>query len=350
MLSKKSILFIGSESYDAATITIIEGLNKIGYTIYVYKKSNINSWFCNIIINDLNIVKDSIEFIISNLHWGTRWDLYKHFNMNTIKILIDGDDDNNNISWKNKYQLCIKNYNIADVNYLENNLLLNQRCMIDIKDYKPDIIFKSQKFSNEGIYLPFGINFTYLKFNKNIPLNKRNIDICHFSGPGRYRENMTNFINKNFKKYNVFNNKIYGEMIVDESIKEFCNKDNNIHSWHRWKTCDKYFETINNSKICIYVPAPGGWDSKRPWEILSQGSLLLYYKQAELIDKEYELNKISDYCQFNSYDELISKCEELLNNPNFLEKKRIECYNNAIKYFTSEPLAHYFISKIKNNS
>jgi hypothetical protein len=39
MLSKKSILFIGSESYDAATITIIEGLNKIGYTIYVYKKT-----------------------------------------------------------------------------------------------------------------------------------------------------------------------------------------------------------------------------------------------------------------------------------------------------------------------
>ena len=34
----KKILFIGSESYDAATITIIEGLYKLGFEILVYKK------------------------------------------------------------------------------------------------------------------------------------------------------------------------------------------------------------------------------------------------------------------------------------------------------------------------
>ena len=50
----KNILFIGSESYDGPTITIIEGLYNLGYKIFVYKKSNINSWFCNSIIDSLN--------------------------------------------------------------------------------------------------------------------------------------------------------------------------------------------------------------------------------------------------------------------------------------------------------
>ena len=51
----KKILFIGSESYDAATITIIEGLYKLGFEILVYKKLNINSWFCETIISNLEI-------------------------------------------------------------------------------------------------------------------------------------------------------------------------------------------------------------------------------------------------------------------------------------------------------
>ena len=44
---KKKILFIPSESYDATTIGIIEGLNELNFEILVYKKENINSWFCN---------------------------------------------------------------------------------------------------------------------------------------------------------------------------------------------------------------------------------------------------------------------------------------------------------------
>ena len=33
----KKILFIGSESYDSATILIIEGLHKLGFEIFVYR-------------------------------------------------------------------------------------------------------------------------------------------------------------------------------------------------------------------------------------------------------------------------------------------------------------------------
>ena len=42
---KKKILFIPTESYDDPAITIIEGLNKLGFEILTYKKNNINSWF-----------------------------------------------------------------------------------------------------------------------------------------------------------------------------------------------------------------------------------------------------------------------------------------------------------------
>ena len=57
----KEVLFIGSESYDGPTITIIEGLYKLGYKIYVYKKTNINSWFCNIIIDSLDNIEDTVD-------------------------------------------------------------------------------------------------------------------------------------------------------------------------------------------------------------------------------------------------------------------------------------------------
>ena len=59
----------------------IEGLNKIGFEILVYKKRNINSWFCNTIISNLDNIENNIDFIMSNLHWGTRWSLYNKFNI-----------------------------------------------------------------------------------------------------------------------------------------------------------------------------------------------------------------------------------------------------------------------------
>ena len=37
--TNKQILFIGSESYDGCTITVIEGLSKLGFKILVYKKN-----------------------------------------------------------------------------------------------------------------------------------------------------------------------------------------------------------------------------------------------------------------------------------------------------------------------
>ena len=89
---KKKILFIPTESYDDPAITIIEGLNKLGFEILTYKKNNINSWFCNKIVKNLDNIEDEIDFVISNLHWGTRWSLYKKLKHKVPYILIDGED------------------------------------------------------------------------------------------------------------------------------------------------------------------------------------------------------------------------------------------------------------------
>jgi len=349
---KKRILLIPSESYDGAIITIIEGLNKLGFEILVYKKDNINSWFCNTIIHSLENIEDNIDFILSNLHWGTRWDLYENFEHKVPYVLVDGDDHNNCSSWINKYNKYTQSYKIVDHNNnVVNKNLSNFRWMIKMPNtYKPDIIFKSQKFNKEGIYLPFGINNSYLKFHKNKKTRERKIDISHFPGPGVNRHHMTNFIKNNFKKYNVINKKIYGDLDCDCKIKPFCLEDQNIHSWHRWKTCKDYFNTINDSKICIYEPAPGGWDSKRPWEMLSQGTLLLFYKPNNFFDKEYSISNIEPYNQITSYDDLIEKSDHLLNNLNFLETKRKLVYDRAMKYFSSVPIARYFLWNIVKNN
>ena len=55
----KNVLFIGSESYDAPTITVIEGLQELGFNIFTIKKANINSWFGNKVIKNpkkLNLI------------------------------------------------------------------------------------------------------------------------------------------------------------------------------------------------------------------------------------------------------------------------------------------------------
>ena len=131
----KKILFIGSESYDGGTITIIEGLSQLGFDIYVYKKTNINSWFCNKIIDNLDNIEENIDFVLSNLHWGTRWSLYNYLNHKVPFILIDNDDrmhDDNISDWKNKYKNYCNVYKFEPPDEIKNMELSPYRWMEDI--------------------------------------------------------------------------------------------------------------------------------------------------------------------------------------------------------------------------
>jgi len=358
----KKILFIGSEAYDATTISIIEGLNILGFEIIVYKKQNINSWFCNTIINNLDNIEDNVDFILSNLHWGTRWSLYNSFKHKIPYILIDGDDriHGNNISdWMVKYVYNCKKYKLNPPDEIKNIELSPYRWMESIGNYKPDKIFMVAKYkiNKDCIYIPCGINNTYIEYFNNKEQIKKIYDISNFPGSGFYRKELENKLNnyKKTTKYNIWNSKIYGEMMVSDKIKKFCENDKNIHSWHRWRCCKDYFEKVMSSKIQLLSPvdkynAPGGVGIKRITEAIAGGNYILYHVQPDVDDSSYPIEEISPYSKikFQDYNEMIKKCEYLLERPDFLEEKRKECYENGMKYFTSEPIARYFLWNIIN--
>ncbi len=358
----KRLLFIGSESYDSPTIFIIQGLHNLGFEILVYKKTNINSWFCNKIINDMDNIEDNVDFILSNLHWGTRWSLYNKLNHKVPYILIDGDDrrhENNISDWKIKYNIYCKSYKLNPSEEIKNMELSPYRWVEYMGNYIPDKVFMSQKYkiNKDYIYLPFGIHDIYLKYFKNNHINSRMIDISHFPGPGQYRTKVNNILNsyKNSNNYKINTQAIHGENLnCDPKIIKYINNDKNIHSWHRWKINSSYFDYLNNIKILIYpgvdkYNAPG-WDSKRPWEALASGCFILFHKQPDFDNSQYPLQELCDICEFEheNYDQMIQKCKYLLQNPEILEQKRKECYENAVKYFTTEPIARYFLWNIIN--
>ena len=86
----------------------------MNFEILVYKKENINSWFCNKIIDSLENIEDEIDFVLSNLHWGTRWSYYKLLKHKVPYKLTKPYID----SWKcsdEQLKLMI-DYNIKDIN------------------------------------------------------------------------------------------------------------------------------------------------------------------------------------------------------------------------------------------
>lgn len=351
---KKKILFIPSESYDGATITIIEGLNDLGFEILTYKKNNINSWFCNKIIDNLNNIEVEIDFVLSNLHWGTRWSLYKKLHHKVPYILIDGDDrihGNERSNWLDKYNNYIRNYRVNPPEEIKNMELAPYRWMEKMEDYKPDIVFMSQKYNQnkDEIYLPFGINKSYIK--QNIKISKdRNYDICHIPGPGEYRKNMKIFINRFKSNYKVFNDQTNRNEIENNSIKDYIKRDNNIHSWHRWKINKDYFDVLNNSKITIYPgidkPNAPGWDSKRPWEILSNGSLILFTKPPNFDNSSYPLENLCKNIFYKDNKDLTNKLDYLLKDLVVLEEIRNKYYIDGIKYFNPKQISRYFLYNI----
>lgn len=365
---KKKVLFIPTESYDDPCITIIEGLNKLGFEILVYKKFNINSWFCNKIITNLENIEEKIDFVLSNIHWGTRWSLYNKLKHKVPYILIDGEDRLHEWSKHPKWK---RSSYIDTIEYREKKYIRNPplrirefklspiRWVEDLGKYKPDIVFKSQKYkiNKDCIYLPYGIKDFYLKYNINKSIKDREIDILHLDSKcmGKYRSDTIDYLN-NYKKktkFNIINGLVYGDTICDKRIKKLIDNDKNIHSWHRWRCCDEYFKTINNSKLLIYPSvdkynAPG-WDSKRPWETFSQNSLIIYQKQEDFDNSEYPIDELIGEFRYklDDYEDLKKKIELHLSDLDLLEEKRINICKNINKYFNSITITRYFLWNIK---
>ncbi len=357
IFTNKKVLFIGSESYDAAVISVIEGLEELGFEIYTIKKPNINSWFCNKIIDNPN--QFTFDFVLSCLHWGTRWSYYKRYNLNHyVKVLIDGDDNLGWKTWQDKYAYYVKHYRYNPPEEIKKLEIAPYRWVESLDGYNPDVVFTSQKQFKDinSFYLPFGIHKQYYSVAQNKDIKERDFDFTHIPGPGRYRDRMIKLL-KICRKFKIIPGRISNEVaygrgndMVSEKIREYIVNDDNVHSWHRWIIDRVYFNLLNNSKVLVY---PGIdhwpiWESKRPWEAYASGCLVLMSKPR--IDvSEYPLTKICEYAVYHSYVDFIKKCRFLYKNPEVLDEYRIQACLRAKKYFTAKPIANYFLEKIAQN-
>lgn len=359
---KKKILFIPSESYDATTIGIIEGLNELNFEILVYKKENINSWFCNKIIDSLENIEDEVDFVLSNLHWGTRWSYYKLLKHKVPYILIDGDDRlyyDNFSDWKNKYKKYIEKYPSATED-IKNKVLSPFRWMEKMENYEPDIVFFGQKYkvNKDDIFLPTSISNNYLKYFKDKDNYEKVYQVTNIPGPGFYRSHITHLVKEICEKQmklNVWNEKVYGDMLVPDKIRFFCENDDNVHSWHRWRICKDYQKKLMSSKILIIPPVdvynnPGGIGIKRVTEGLAAGCFILFHQQPDVDDSTYPIEELCPFSRFKflDYQECLNKIVYLLKNPKALEFHKNKMYKNAMKYYTSLPITRYFLWNINN--
>ncbi len=350
----KRILYIGSESYDAPCVTFLQGLQSLGFEVLVIKRSNINSWFCETIIDEYE--GQDIDFILSNLHWGTRWDYYETMDFpNVPKILIDGDDDVVSGDWRKKYAFYHQRYKVLSPdNIPQTDNVYTERWITPMGDYQPDIVFCAQKgFDNPAYYIPFGIQNEYLSYtkeNEKAPFMERSYFAAHVPGPGIHRrrtERLSKLLNKTPFLPFIHTNSVRGEAHVHNKIKAATELDKNKHSYHRWQQFSDYYKLLQNTKILIY---PGVdhwpfWDSKRPWEALSQGTILLM-KQPTIDVSAYPLTELAEECVYDGYWDL-TKHLHAFSKSSDLEALRDQMAENALKYFTPEPIARYALSIIK---
>lgn len=353
----KNILFIGSESYDAPTITVLSGLIELGFNIYTVKKPNINSWFCNKIIE--NPKEIDFDFVLSNLFWGTRWSYYKKYNLEKyLKVLIDGDDNLYWKTWRDKYIYYTKNCVFNPPEEIKNLNLMPYRWVEPLGDYNPDIVFTSQKQFNdkETFYLPFGIQKHYCDLFENKNTEERQFDFTHILGVGIYRRRMGKLmkISRRFKIIpgKISNESAYsrGNEIMPDAIRECIVNDYNVHSYHRWISDKLYFKLLNDSKVLIYpgIDHEPMWESKRPWEAYASGCLVIMRRPYTDVS-EYPITEICEYAVYDSYLGFIRKCRYLYKNQDFLEKMRKESFEKSKKYFTEKPIANYFLKIINDN-
>ena len=355
----KKILFIPSESYCAATIAIIEGLFSLGFKIYVPYKSNINSWFCDRVLESPQewLKKNRIDFVLSNLHWGTRWDYYAAWReelKDCPRVLLDGDDSRHGQDWLTRYEGWNSVYSARPDDEIAKLPFQPHRWMEDLHGYNPHHVFSSQKAPQDNcFYLPFGILSQYTEWRYHIDApGDRDIDFAAIPGDGPKRIRLNSFLQAQGHRIHGVLQKdaVKGFWVVDDKIMPACNNDPNIHSWHRWRLYPYYYHTLARSMALIY---PGvfdfpQWDSKRQWEAYAAGCMVIYERPT--IDmSSYPVTELSPPSVYDTYDELVEKCNWLADHPALFKKMRVRISNNAMRYFNSGALARRFLHILKEN-
>lgn len=348
----RAVLYVGNEAYDAVTITVLQGLQRLGFTIYALKKPNINSWFCNRVVESIDRL--NFDFVLSNLHCGTRWSYYERYHLHAYpKILIDGDDYHGEKNWREKFARYCRKYTYDPPDALKDMLLHPYRWVESLGSYQPDIVFTSQKPAGDtsSFYLPFGIQYQYNTLYEGRSTADRDIDIAHIPGLGTKRERLTE--NLGFLKSCkilpgvIHIDPVRGDEMVPVEIRDAVIKDYNVHSYHRWPTSRAYFRLLNRTKILLYPGVnPGSWwDSKRPWESYASGCLVMF-ERPEVDMAGYPVTDICDFAVYNSTLELVEKCWYLHRKPGFQDKLRTNAVASTWQYFSPEAISRYFLHKI----
>jgi len=344
----KAILFIPTESYDAATITVLQGLRELDWRIFTIGKPNINAWFVNEIIENPHKVK--FDFVLSNLHWGNRWDYYDKFKLHgRFKVLIDGCDNRGKKNWEQKYDFYREKYRSSPLALVMAKDLQPYRWMMGLHGYKPDIVFTSQKpHGSKTFYLPFGIRREYPQFALGKSGKERSIDFAHFPGPGSGRKRLTAFLAKTKLLGRIHNGTVLGQSIIPKQVERFVRRDNNVHSWHRWVSSGSYFWKLNNTKVLIYPNVytdRAHWDSMRIWEAYASGCLVLLEKP-NIDMSQYPATELCNEAQYTCLRDLVGKCKRLYSNQGRLEQLRLQAVEGALRYFTPVPLARMFLWQV----
>lgn len=348
----KKILFIPSESYGSAILTVMQGLEELGFSVYTIGKSNINSWWFNKVIDEPGSRR--FDFVLSGLLHGVRWEFYDRYKLHGyVKVLIDDVDNKGFDTWRDKYAFYDHRYkrNTKPPESVLNEDIQPCRWMEPLGNYEPDIVFTGQRnpFDQETFYLPFGIYREALDLCEGKPGPERSIDFANLPGNGDGREKLTKFIAQGRLPGKVHNSKVFGNTIVPEKIKHLAKKDRDkVHDYRMWVLHRNYFRMLNDTKVFIYSNvshrAPH-WDSNRQWEALASDCLCLF-EQPNVGMAQYPVTELCPEVQFANYDELVDKANWLYSDQRRLEQLRLQAHERALRYFTPIPLTRYFLWRI----
>lgn len=348
----KRVLFVGSQSYDAPTVTVLQGLHRLGFRIFTPRQSNINSWFCNHVLKEPR--RQAYDFALSNLHWGTRWSDHDRFAPGgTVRVLIDGTDHRRQDAWRDKAAYFAAAYgNHPPPPEPEDRP--TARWAEPPGEYEPDVVFTSQKVPGDARthYLPFGIQDEGLVLGDPArPAAERDVDVAYVPGPGRLRRRCERWVRLGRRLRllpgRVHVGPVFGDPVAAPELEARIAADRVIQGWSRWRQSRDYFGLLSQSKLLVYPAVNPGhwWDSKRPWEALAAGCVVVM--QRPTVDvAEYPVTELAPTAVYDSPWGMIRACRRLLADPAALEATRRASAAGARRYFAPVALARYFLRRV----
>lgn len=349
----RAILYIGSESYDAPVITFLRGAFMLGFKIYTIGKPNVNSWNINTVIPASRPLP-RFDFVLSNLHWGTRWRYYDRFGLHTApKVLMAGDDNPWSTSWRDLYEIYWQRY--ADVEERVKDLPFMPRRWIEpLGRYEPDIVFAGQNQPKQSThYLPFGIMPEYTEMALQSG-SRRNLLFRHIPGAGPRRKDahkrLTEHKWRGAPSVRILESgHVRGDKTWPAWVPQPGRQERNVHSWHRWSMDRAYYKALSATHVLIYPGiSPHHWESKRPWEAFACGCAVLM-KRPPLDTSDYPLDELAPgLLTYRRPQDLTEHCEMLLlsEGEDGIDELRRHVMDVAYAYFRPKPIARYALHRI----